>query len=326
MVKYSVIIPIYNSEKYLEECIESVVLQNREDIEIILINDGSKDNSLSICNKFKSNYNNIIVINKLNSGTTDTILNGIKEAKGEYICFIDSDDTISSNYFNTLDKYTKEKYDIIIFDFLKKFKNCSIKTKVNNISYGKLKDNEVENLQKNYFDNFNNYSLYRWDKVIKKDIIQKSASEIKIKAIYFEDHIISFLNLLNANTIFYIEENLYFYRMRGNSVSHQVNDRIFKDLLDVEKEMENIAHRYNYDEKQFEKLRLYFLYQYARFSLKNKEKTHNKKVSWQDVVKTKTKSQKVVLILYKLNLNKIYKLLLDLKKKKENGKKKDYFE
>ena len=80
MVKYSVIIPIYNMEKYLEECLYSVINQERKDVELILVNDGSTDNSLNICYYFEKNFENITVVNKDNSGTTDTLIKGIEKA------------------------------------------------------------------------------------------------------------------------------------------------------------------------------------------------------------------------------------------------------
>ena len=99
MIKYSIIIPIYNMEKYLKECLDSVVKNKREDLEVILVNDGSTDSSLNICKYYEKNYNNIIIIDKKNSGTTDTLIRGIEKARGKYTCFIDADDKITEDFW-----------------------------------------------------------------------------------------------------------------------------------------------------------------------------------------------------------------------------------
>ena len=98
-LKISVIIPVYNVEKYLRICLESILNQNFKGYEIILINDGSTDNSLNICREYEKKYSNIIVINEENSGPSAARNKGLEYAKGKYISFIDSDDELLPNYF-----------------------------------------------------------------------------------------------------------------------------------------------------------------------------------------------------------------------------------
>ena len=102
MCKVSVIVPIYNSEKYLERCIKSIINQSLRDIEIILINDGSKDNSLNICKNFHNKDSRIKIIDKENEGVGSARNDGIKIAKGEWISFIDSDDFVESDFLECL--------------------------------------------------------------------------------------------------------------------------------------------------------------------------------------------------------------------------------
>lgn len=326
MVKYSVVIPIYNMEKYLEECVYSVVAQRRKDVELILVNDGSTDNSLNICYNFEKKFENIIIINKDNSGTTDTLVKGIEKANGKYICFIDADDKIVDNFFEIIDKYIDKDCDIFLYDFFRMFKKHKQRTKVNKIPYGELTDIRLKQLQKFYFTNFDNYSLYRWDKVIKTEILIKSINEIKAKTTYFEDHVISLLNLLNAKKIYYIDEALYSYRMRKNSVSHSINEKVFDDLVIIENEMKRIALKNNYNEEQLYKLELYFLYQYARNSLKNAGKHSIKKVKIKDVIAIDSKNKKMVLLLYKFRLKKFYSILLKIKRRNEKASLEEYFD
>lgn len=327
-MKYSVIIPIYNMEKYLNECIVSVLSQKRDDVELILVNDGSIDNTIHICNNFKKKYKNVIVIDKKNTGSMDSWISGVKVAKGKYICFIDSDDKISDNYFETIDKYVaNDEYDVILFDFYRMYKNYNLKAKVNKLPYGELSSEKLENLKNTFFENYDMYSLYRWDKVIKSNIIKENIKKIKIRSIYFEDHLISFLNLLSSNKIYYANEILYFYRMRKSSVSHsnKINQKNFIDNISISNEIINIAKEKKYSEEQIYKINLYFLYHYARSSLKSSSFPEIKKVTFKDIENINFLEGKLILLLYKFKLRFFFNLLSKYKYKKSN-KNKVYFD
>ena len=110
MAKISVVVPVYNVEKYLKECINSIINQTLEDIEIICVNDGSTDSSLEILNDYAKKDSRIIVINKSNSGYGHTMNMGLNAASGEYIGIIESDDFADKNMFEDLYKLAKE-YD-----------------------------------------------------------------------------------------------------------------------------------------------------------------------------------------------------------------------
>lgn len=113
----TIIIPIYNSEKYLDQCIESVISQNYKELEIILINDGSADNSLKIINKYSELDNRIVVINKNNTGQGESRNIGINTAKGEYIFFLDSDDYLDRCCLENLISYNqKMDCEIIVYN------------------------------------------------------------------------------------------------------------------------------------------------------------------------------------------------------------------
>ena len=101
-IKVSLIIPVYNTEKYLRRCLDSVISQTHKNLEIILVNDGSKDNSLKICQEYKNNDDRIIVIDKENTGVSRTRNTGLDIASGEYICFSDSDDYLFDDYVEYL--------------------------------------------------------------------------------------------------------------------------------------------------------------------------------------------------------------------------------
>ena len=120
----SVIVPIYNAEKSIGKCIESILKQSLENIELILINDGSNDLSGSICDKYALKDNRIIVIHKNNEGVAATRMIGINIARGKYSIQVDSDDWIESSMLKDLyDKATKENADVVICDFISDYED-----------------------------------------------------------------------------------------------------------------------------------------------------------------------------------------------------------
>lgn len=119
MKKVSIIIPIYNVEKYLAKCLDSVENQKYDNIEVILVNDGSTDNSEKIIKQYESKYDNIKYIKKENGGLSEARNVGVKHATGDYICFIDSDDYISSSLLQKLEPYINQEYDLIKYKMIK---------------------------------------------------------------------------------------------------------------------------------------------------------------------------------------------------------------
>ena len=108
MDKVSIIIPVYNGEKYLDRCINSLLNQAYKNIEFVFINDGSKDNSLNIMKSYQNKDNRIIIIDKENTGVSDSRNIGIKKSTGDYICFCDAYDMYENNYVETMIKLIKE--------------------------------------------------------------------------------------------------------------------------------------------------------------------------------------------------------------------------
>ena len=113
MIYLSVIVPIYNSEKYLKRCVDSIVNQELKEIEIILVNDGSTDSSGSICDEYAKIDDRIKVIHKENEGKLMARYSGVKEAQCEYITFVDSDDWIEANCYNLFVKQMNAHIDMI---------------------------------------------------------------------------------------------------------------------------------------------------------------------------------------------------------------------
>ena len=120
-MKLSIIIPVYNAEKYIGECIKSILQCDSSDIEIIIINDGSKDKSLSIIKEYQKNDKRIYIIDKENEGVSIARNTGIKEAKGDWIMFVDADDILTNDWFDIIKGYMSSDFKILFFtNYLKR--------------------------------------------------------------------------------------------------------------------------------------------------------------------------------------------------------------
>ncbi|WP_336790594.1 glycosyltransferase [Paenibacillus sp. MMO-177] len=245
----SVIIPVYNVESYLTECLESVMNQTYRNIEIIAINDGSTDGSLGILNQYKNDYNNIQVITTENSGMSCSRNLGIDYSRGKYIYFLDSDDYIHQDTLNILvDIMEKKNLDLIRFSaepfvdgvnmVLEKnpydFKDIFLKNKVY------MKDEFLEVSQRAY-------SCQPCLYLVRKELI--SANNIRFRTgIFHEDELFSLEIFLNAGLSMYYPEMLYKRRYRSNSImtsrSSQSLIKSFNSYCDVIMELNKLISKY----------------------------------------------------------------------------------
>lgn len=215
----SIVIPVYNVEDYLKECLDSILKQNYDinKIEIILIDDGSIDNSLNICKKYKEKYSNIKILEQPNSGVSKARNNGIKNALGKYIMLLDSDDTISKSAVKNLFNFFEQHYnEIDIVTYPIKFNRHGKITKnirydaydkgtgiydVNEYIY--LNQSTVNIMIKNEFENTN---LYNENMKLSED--QNFDTEM----------------IMKKEKLGYVNEAIYYYRKYGSSVSASKNN------------------------------------------------------------------------------------------------------
>ena len=210
--KISVIIPIYNSEYYLKKCIESVINQTYKNLEIILVNDGSTDKSSYICNEYMMKDDRIKVINKENSGVSDSRNHGISASTGEYIAFLDSDDWIDSNLYNVLyNLIIKNNSDISVCNF-KRVNNEEEKLK---FSSNEFIYNNIEAIEEIYGERYIQFIGVVWNKLYKRELF----SELRFpKGRIHEDEYISPLLMFKAKKIVYTDRELIYYRKTLNSI------------------------------------------------------------------------------------------------------------
>lgn len=207
----SIIIPIYNSEKYIKKCINSVIEQSYKNIEIILVNDGSTDNSLEICKSYKKIDSRIRIINQKNKGTAAARNVGIKKSKGEYICFVDSDDEIKSNYVEyLLYLINKNDCDIAIASYTVK---SGKKEYDLGIGYSEKIINQKECLQ--LLLNSKGFTVSLCSKLFKRNVFD---CIIFPEGYMYEDDATIYEIILNCEKISYGNKSIYTYYVRNNSV------------------------------------------------------------------------------------------------------------
>lgn len=233
----SIVVPIYNVEKYLEKCINSIIIQTYKNIEIILVNDGSTDSSGKICDIYLKKDKRIKVVHKKNGGLSDARNVGIENAKGKYIAFIDSDDFIDSDFIEIL-------YNLII-EY-----NADVSCCKCNVIYKKNKKQQVEE-KINIFTNYEaiNEMLYQGkidnsacNKLYKLNLFE----DIKYpKSKYFEDLDTTYKIFLKSDKIVATNKKLYNYYQRTGSILHKKNEKLCNDLYEIINSMEKKLNHYS---------------------------------------------------------------------------------
>ena len=273
MPKVSVIVPIYNVEKYLEKCINSLLSQTLEDIQIILVNDGSKDNSGNIAKEYeKNNKNRVIYVEKENGGLSDARNYGLKYATGDFIAFLDSDDYIEKNAYEEMyNKAIEENADYVECDFIWEFPN---KIRV-----------DKQYPYKNKKEMLSFVRVVAWNKLIKRQLITDNNLEFP-KGLRYEDVEFTYKLIPFINKFAYVDKPFIHYVQREGSIANVQNERT-AEIFTV---LDNVIEFYKKN-NIYEKYRDELEYNYARYLLcsslkrmcKIKDKTIRKKLlteSW----------------------------------------------
>ena len=249
MIKVSIIIPFYNVENYIEKCLQSLVNQTLEDIEILLVNDGSQDGTEMIAKQFAEKYpNKIIYLEKENGGLSDARNYAIPHAKGEYIAFLDSDDYVETNMYEEMyNKAKKEDLDYVECDFLWEYPNKTLESK------GKQYNNKKEM--------FIYTRVVTWNKLIKREIVQDNHLEFP-KGYRYEDveFFYKLLPLIHHYGI--VQKPFIHYVQRENSISNVQNTRT-KEIIDI---LEHVITYYK-TKNLFDEYKEEIEYTYARYIL-----------------------------------------------------------
>ena len=251
MPKLSVIVPVYNTEKYLRECIDSILAQTFTDFELILVDDGSTDKSGAICDEYCRLDDRIRVIHQNNGGVTVARKRGVELSSGEYVTFVDSDDWIDPNTYSDI-MYNIEIHnaDIGIFAILQEeslpkiISNC-----VGEGVFSKelLRDAVYQRMLFDYSQNRAGVIPSLCNKIAKRAILQKSLSVVPNELDYGEDAIAGYVCILNASTVYISNDPFYHYRDNPLSVSHADSSVMKKRILALDREMRSCLSGYNTD-------------------------------------------------------------------------------
>ena len=272
MPKVSVIVPIYNVEKYLEKCINSLLSQTLEDIQIILVNDGSKDNSGTIAKKYaERNKDKVIYVEKENGGLSDARNYGLKYATGDFVAFLDSDDYIEKNAYEEMyNKAIEENSDYVECDFIWEYPN---KAKI---------DKQYKYQNKNEMLSF--VRVVAWNKLIKRSLIIEHNLEFP-KGLRYEDVEFTYKLIPYINKFAYVDKPFIHYVQREGSIANVQNERT-AEIFTVLDEVIEFYKKNNIYEEYKEELE----YNYARYllcsSLKRMCKIKDKKTRKELLQKT----------------------------------------
>lgn len=210
----SVIVPVYNVEKYLDRCITSIVNQTYQNLEIILVDDESPDNCPAMCDKWEKKDNRIKVIHMANGGSAKARNIALDIAKGEYIAFVDSDDMINSNMLATLYRVAVEqKADIVECDY--SIDESIMSNKISEIISITAYDSMMA-MSENVKDCL--FKQVIWNKLYKAAVIGKIRF---VEGKMIDDEFWTYRTIGNAKKLIRIQEKLYFYRQQDGSVMHR---------------------------------------------------------------------------------------------------------
>ena len=252
-VLLTVVIPVYNVEKYLKRCIESILIQEWKNYDILLVDDGSTDSSPQICDDYAKVYDFISVIHKKNGGLSEARNTGISHAKGDYVYFPDSDDWLEPQTFKELaDVLESQEFDIVSFnrEFVKGEEDTIVSDPLVTQVY-EGKDAFVQMLKHSYITGFAN------DKIYKKSLfIDNNISFPKGK--YYEDLGTNYKLFLSAKNVFATNQKYYHYLIDNpDSITQSWNEQKFSDMFEFYKDIfysDFVRSRLNQEELQTSQL------------------------------------------------------------------------
>lgn len=257
MIKVSVIIPAYNIEDYIEKAIDSARKQDIKEVEIIVINDGSTDNTANLVREIMKEDSRVKLVDLKNGGVSRARNKGISIAQGQYIMFLDGDDWLEENSINELYyKAIKDNLDMIIFNYYKVFNNRIEKYNLslhNGIISGKVALKETL---------LNNIAPSVWNKFVKKSLFDSGINFDEGIAIG-EDLVLSVKLCYLSNKVAIVNKNYYYYFIRENSVTNKVDNKVKSitiALSEIKRYLEekNILNHYINEYNFLEFIHLYF--------------------------------------------------------------------
>lgn len=229
----SVVVPVYNAEKYLSKCLDSLKNQTYKNLQIILINDGSKDSSEQICKQYAEEDNRFEFYTTVNQGSSEARNTGLTYVKGEYISFIDSDDFVSLDYFEVLyNLLEKNNADVSVCTFVEFDDPLKINPTTSTEEIIFESEDEIEEILLKFYD-LNITFITPWAKLIKAEYFK----DIRFpKGRSFDDEATMYKVFLKAKKVVYCPTQNYYYYYNTNSISHTFYRKNVQDFFPIYEE------------------------------------------------------------------------------------------
>lgn len=274
-ISISIIVPVYNVREYLPRCLESIVNQTFKDFELILVDDGSTDDSGKICDDFKMNYtDSCVVLHKSNGGLSSARLEGFKVSKGKYVCFIDSDDYLNPNYlqelFNAAENQNAE-ISICAYEYERAESKHAVVLPNNTGSVTDICKDYILPMLKTSNNMFPNFI---WLRLMRRTLIENSFF-ISERAVYQEDLVFNLLFGVNLKSIAIVNKPLYVYCHNTDSLTERYRDNAWKMQINLCKFVNEYCIKHNYDVDSILKPRLLNA---LCFAVRNAAKLNNYKL------------------------------------------------
>lgn len=269
--KISVIIPVYNTENYLRECLDSILAQTFTDFEVLVINDGSTDGSVEICDEYAQKDARVKVFHKENGGVSSARNLGLDNAKGEWIAFVDSDDLLLDNALKNYFVITeRESVDIIFSDYIVKSEHSQTVTKLQDSSAN------LDNISliKDILDGKIHGSLC--NKFIKRKILEHQRLNSEIS--YMEDKLLLIQLLLESPRVLYMNKPTYVYNQNNDSVTNKLTRKSLQSIKRVNDILNDTLDNTVFSEYIFK-----MKYRYKMMLLMNLESTAEIKNSYSEI-------------------------------------------
>lgn len=229
----SVIIPVYNKEDYIDDCIESIVNQTYKNLEIIVLNDGSTDKSEQKIEKWQKKDKRIKYLKHQNIGLGPTRNRGIDVMSGDFVCFVDADDSIQSNMIESMIKEVTDKIDVIVCEtFICEENEKSVRKTIEKEMI-LVKNNNIQEFFKSYYYK-NIYSHNAWDKMYRREFIKENNILFgDNKKIFAEDTYFSLQVIINSPTILFLNKPLYNYHIREDSIMNSYKSNLIERNINL---------------------------------------------------------------------------------------------
>lgn len=264
-MRVSIVIPVYNVEKYLRKCLNSVCAQDACVDEIILVNDGSTDDSLKICEEYAAKYEKIRVINQENKGVEATVYVGIAAAKGEYIGFVDGDDYIDPSMFKKLyDTINLTNADMVVCGYNRVDENDNLLSSYRlNLSQKTVFDKIDGTFPVDFLPGMSGkqfMSYARWNKLFKREQLLNNSFCRPHGLKVGEDTAMVYAMLFSSKRVAYVDECLYYYVQRTGSIVHSFDARYIKNWETVIDILPTAASEFGFKLDNFDDVALALLY------------------------------------------------------------------